>query len=234
MKYYANWKLNKTQNEMKKYFKEFNSFAIADTDELCFFVSSCLLQSACKSTKFNIGTQNIAPAVWGAYTGETSIEQALECGVNFVLVGHSERRNLFFETDEVIASKLNLLQNYEITSVLCIGEKLEELKQKNEVLSNQIDKAFSKLDKMENIIIAYEPVWAIGSGLTPKTKEIEKTIKFIKKYIEKKYKVEIEVLYGGSVNKDNIAEFKKIKNLDGFLVGGASLNAQNFYELVNA
>ena len=193
MKYYANWKLNKTQKEMKNYFKQFNSFAITDTDELCFFVSSCILQSTCKYSKYSIGIQNIAPAVWGAYTGETSIEQVIECGAKFVLVGHSERRNIFFESDDMIASKLSFLQNYDITSVLCIGEKIDEVKQKDEVLSIQIDKALTKLDKIENIIIAYEPVWAIGSGLTPKTKDIEKTIKFIKKYISKKYKIDLRL-----------------------------------------
>lgn len=234
MKYFANWKLNKTSKQTIEYFEEFNKLPHNATDEMCFFVSSPLIVSALATADFSIGAQNVATSAWGAMTGETSIEQVVDLGVDYVLIGHSERRNQFNETDVIIAEKMNLLQHYDVCAVLCVGERTEERECKVEVVSKQISMALSKCEKFDNIIIAYEPVWAIGTGLTPTCEEIQSTIDEIKHFIKTKFGVELSVLYGGSVNEKNAREFKAISNLDGFLVGGASLDPQKFSNLINA
>lgn len=234
MKFYANWKLNKTSLDTIAFFQEFNKFSLNNTDEVCIFVSSPLITTAIASSNVSIGAQNIAVKTWGALTGETSVEQIADLGCEQVLVGHSERRNQFGETDDVIAEKMSLLQNYDVKVVLCVGEKLEERENMLDIIYRQIKKALSKRTDLKNIVIAYEPVWAIGTGLTPTTKEIEDTIISIKSFINSEYGINMPVLYGGSVNLQNVKDFKSIKDLDGFLIGGASLDASNFIKLIEA
>ncbi len=231
MKYFANFKLNKTVKELQDYFQKFNKF---DTiyDEVCFFVSSPLIQSAVEFSNYNIGAQNVAEVKFGAYTGETSIEQICDLGVKYVLVGHSERRNIFGETNEIITKKIKLLESYNVFKVLCVGEKIQEREKCFEIIEQQIMSAISELDKIDKLIVAYEPVWAIGTGITPTTDDITRVVNFIKNLFSKKFNININVLYGGSVNKGNIKEFKNIDSLDGFLVGGASLNPNDFYDLI--
>lgn len=233
MIFYANWKLNKTPKDTIDFFDNFNDFITKD--KICFFVSPTLIQSAVEKSKFAIGAQNVCSAEFGAYTGETSIAQALDLGCESVLVGHSERRSKFMETDEIINKKL-LLCVPRVECVLCIGETKEQLNEKNSVLKNQLTTALQNIDNkyLHNIVIAYEPVWAIGTGLTPHSSEIESTVAFIKSSLKSKYNVDFKVLYGGSVNTNNVCEFKKISNIDGFLVGGASLDANDFKKLINA
>ena len=233
MKYYANFKINKTVENINEYFKDFNEFDVKG-NEVCFYVSPALIQTSVNATNFNIGAQNIATSKWGALTGETSIEQVVNLGAKSVLIGHSERRNIFGETDEDISSKIKLAKEYDIEIVLCVGEKLEEREHKKEVIEAQIKHALNGVSNYQNIVIAYEPVWAIGTGVTAEPKDIEEMVKFINNLLEENYKVKMPILYGGSVKASNVGSFKSISGLSGFLVGGASLNAQEFYELIKA
>lgn len=233
MIYYANWKLNKNSSDVVEYFEKFNKFNCLD--DICFFVSPPLLQTAKLHSKYKIGAQNVCYEDFGAFTGETSLSQALDFGVSSVLIGHSERRIKFFETDELLNDKLKLCSE-KIECVLCIGENIEGKARKQDILEAQLtyDLDGVKFECYPNIIIAYEPVWAIGSGVTPTADEIERTIKFIKCFLKSKYEFEFKVLYGGSVDLNNIKEFKQIPSVDGFLIGGASLDAEKFYKLINA
>lgn len=233
MIYYANWKLNKTSKEVGEFFDVFNNFTTKD--KVCFFVSSTLLDVAKGYSKYYIGAQNVCYEKFCAETGELSIAQALRLGAMSVLVGHSERRIKFAETDEVINKKLQLCAS-KIECVLCVGETLSEIAQKQEVVARQLKTALVGINPefYRNIIIAYEPVWAIGSGNTPTSKEIEETVVFIKNFLFDNYNCNFKVIYGGSVNASNVGEFKKIVNLDGFLIGGASLDARGFQVLITA
>ena len=172
MIFYANWKLNKTKKETIKFFDTFNDFIT--NEKICFFVSPTLIQTSVEKSKFSVGAQNVCSVEFGAYTGETSIAQALDFGCTSVLIGHSERRLKFMETDEIINKKI-LLCAPQVECVLCIGETKEQLNDKNVVLETQLTMALRNVDSeyLKNIIIAYEPVWAIGTGLTPHTSEIE-------------------------------------------------------------
>lgn len=233
MIFYGNWKLNKTSKEVAEFFDSFNEFETQE--KICFFVSPALIQTAVEKSYFPIGAQNVCYSNFGAYTGETSIVQALDLKCQSVLIGHSERRSKFFETDEIINKKLILCAS-QTECVLCVGETQEQLNEKYQVLEFQLLTALHGIEKqnLKNIIIAYEPVWAIGTGLTPHADEIQDTITFIKTLLKSKFDVNFKVLYGGSVNSKNVAEFRKIDNIDGFLIGGASLDAESFENLIKA
>tara|TARA_Y100000817_G_scaffold305863_1_gene290402 strand:- start:229 stop:999 length:771 start_codon:yes stop_codon:yes gene_type:complete len=188
-----------------------------------------------------IGSQNISAYENGAYTGEISVNMTKDFDCPYILIGHSERRNIFMESDALISRKLNesLKKNKKI--ILCVGEKLQEYKDNHtkRVITKQIKTAFKdsinliKRNK-KNLIIAYEPVWAIGTGKSAKDKDIEKTHALIKNLISKLIndpKSEIKILYGGSVSPKNSYEILHINNVDGALVGGASLSSKKFIEI---
>ena len=174
---------------------------------------------------YSLATQDISSFVDKTITGEVTGEQLKSMGVSFALVGHSERRKYKHEINIDFINKINnaLLNN--IGVIYCIGETLEEKEQGNTymVLEKQIREVLNNIE-IKNIIIAYEPVWAIGTSCTPTLEEIEETVTFIKTIIFDNYGVKLKVLYGGSVNDTNISDLNKIKCLDGFLVGGASLS----------
>lgn len=233
MLYYGNWKLNKIRKDVIEYFDVFNQ--LKTNENICFFVSPTLIQTAVEKSNFSIGAQNVCVAEHGAFTGETSISQILDLKCKSVLIGHSERRSKFFENDGVVSKKIALCSP-SVECVLCVGETREQLSEKYNVLEQQLYTALQDVERqyLKNIIIAYEPVWAIGTGLTPCASEIQESINFIKSRLKSKYEANFKVLYGGSVNSANIVEFKKIKNIDGFLIGGASLDAKNFMEIIKA
>ena len=189
------------------------------------------------STNIWVGAQNVSEYTSGAYTGEISAGMLAESNVKFCLVGHSERRHIFNETNEQTNTKINRLLQNNITPLLCIGETLEQFEQNQtlDILAEQIQSAFNGLTSQDisQIILAYEPVWAIGTGKTPTIQDIEKTITFIKDYIKTNYNIALPVLYGGSVNVANSTEILAIPCVDGALIGGASLNAQSFVDIAN-
>ncbi|MGI6324968.1 MAG: triose-phosphate isomerase [Bacilli bacterium] len=189
-----------------------------------------------KNKDYKLGAQNCYYLDKGSYTGEVSPLQLKTIGVSYIIVGHSERRIYFKENNELINDKLKAILKHNIKPILCIGETMEErlLHKTFIVLKKQLNEALKDIesDMLTDIVIAYEPVWAIGSGKTPTSQEIAEVINYIKDLIKKEYKIDnIIVLYGGSVNLKNI---KAITNIaDGVLIGSASVDADNFINMIN-
>lgn len=185
--------------------------------------------------KFSVGSQNVCSNLDGGYTGEISASQLASIGVEYTIVGHSERRLNLNESDIDINKKIKSSLSSELKVILCIGETLEEfnLLKKDSVLKRQIRNALFDIKDLSNVIIAYEPVWSIGTNKLPKIEEIISTVNYIKKLIFSLYKQNIKVLYGGSINEKNILELNKIEELDGFLIGSASINPTQFIEIIN-
>jgi triosephosphate isomerase len=192
-----------------------------------------------KDTAIKCGVQNVYPADSGAVTGEISVPMLPDLGVEYVLVGHSERRHIFGETSEMTNEKIKAVLKGGLIPVFCVGETLEEREsgRTNEVLKEQISKGFSGLDKneAERLIIAYEPVWAIGTGVVATPEQAEDTMKFVRDLVSSLYdndlSEEIRILYGGSIKPDNFEPLIAMENIDGGLVGGASL-LESFVQLV--
>lgn len=185
-----------------------------------------------KQNTFQIGAQDVSYMGDGAHTGEISAEQLKSYGVNYCIVGHSERRKEQNETSEKINQKIKELLKRNIIPILCIGETLEERQDKKvqEVLEREITTAFKDLSTkdVEKIIIAYEPIWSIGTGLIPNNDQIDLTIAPIKRMFPA-----TKILYGGSANEENIDVLKKCKEIDGFLLGGLSLKVNNLKIFLN-
>lgn len=205
------------------------------------FSSLFLVSRIIKDSQIKFGSQDVAHKSLGAYTGEVSLESLKQLNCKYILIGHSERRQYFADTVLVADKLFNVIKNSKINPILCIGENLTERKKgiTYKILDKQLEEAFSKLKPKDlenrNIIVAYEPVWAIGTGLVAETKDIilaHKKIKekFSKMFSGKKIK-EVKVLYGGSVNVDNFLNLQNLKEVDGLLIGGASLKAGDFLDI---
>ena len=185
-----------------------------------------------ENEQITLGAQNISHLTDTASTGEINAQMLEESGAKFVFVGHSERRKLG-ETEEIINEKMKIINTSTLCPILCIGEdiKTKENSKTAEFIENQLETALTGIEKIENLIIAYEPVWSIGTGKTPTDNEIIEIANIIRKTIQQLTKVEnLYVLYGGSINGSNIKDFLKIKELDGVLVGGYSLKTHEFCE----
>jgi len=183
---------------------------------------------------YRVGLQDVHFESTGPYTGEVSPLQAKSMGISCALVGHSERKKFFKDTDTIINKKvLESLANG-ISVILCVGETSEErdMLKTDRVLKKQINHALRYVKNFGQIMIAYEPVWAIGTKVIPKNSEIEKTVQYIKDLVKKEYDADIKVLYGGSVDDKNIHEINKIKNLNGVLVGNAATDAEKFLHII--
>ena len=182
---------------------------------------------------YSIGSQDISSFMDKTITGEVTGEQLKSLGVEYVIVGHSERREYRHEINIDFINKINNAMENDIKVIYCIGETLKDKEDGNTymVLEKQISEVLNNVE-VKNIIIAYEPVWAIGIGRVPQEKEIRDNIEFIKDIIEEKYDTRLDVLYGGSVNKDNIASINEIKCVDGFLVGGASTSIDSLESML--
>ena len=180
------------------------------------------------------GAQDCSQFDIGAYTGEVSADMIKEMGCKYVLLGHSERRKNNHENNKVLRKKLTLVNNASIKTIFCVGEELIAYNNKNskETIRKQLSNVFPEEFDFKKLVIAYEPVWAIGKNKTPKMHEIESISNFIKKLFSKKYAVSnIPILYGGSVNTSNSRDIFFLKNIDGALVGGASLKASEFIKI---
>lgn len=184
---------------------------------------------------FEVGSQNVCGYENGGYTGEISAKQLASIGVKYTIVGHSERRINLGETDIDINKKIKSSLRSKLKVILCIGETLEELNmlKKDIVLKKQIRNALYDIENLSNVYIAYEPIWSIGTNKIPKIEEIEKTILYIKQLVFDMFNKDIKVLYGGSINEKNISKLNKIDILDGFLIGSASINPNQFIEIIN-
>ncbi len=236
MKYvFGNWKMNGSFDDIKKFKKEFFSLKLPKNTKFGIAVPFVYLQKMNEifSKKCEIGVQNVGFADFGEFTGEISAKMLEDTKAKFCLVGHSERRHKFGETNEVVNQKLLSLQKTKTKAILCVGETKEEFEQKKtkKVLKTQLEKCLKNVG-VKNLIVAYEPVWAIGTGLTPTAKIVEDTILYVKKVLNQIFgENEILVLYGGSVKPENANALLKSKAVDGALVGGASLDAKKFVEI---
>lgn len=243
----GNWKMNMTSSEVAPYLEVFrqetepvNNVDIAIIPPFTALAKASEILGG--SQKIRLGAQNMSPEAKGAYTGEISAAMLRDLFVRYVLVGHSERRRLFGETDELVHRKVVTALNSELRPILCIGETLEERQagQEKAILEAQLEGALKALtqEQLEEIIIAYEPVWAIGTGLTATPAQAQEAHQFIRDYLKTSAGVEIadktRILYGGSVTADNARELLSEPDIDGALVGGASLDPRSFAEIVAA
>ncbi len=241
----ANFKMNKTESETKDYLINFLSKFEDDKADLILAVPFTSISTArymLSGRNISLSAQNICEDDKIGCTGEISGKMLADSGVRYVIVGHSERRNRFKENSKMINNKIkNALKN-RLTAILCVGESLVDKNTMNTLstLKNQIEEALKGLyeNELENIIIAYEPVWAIGSGKTPTEKEIELAVKAIRKVISddfsQKASEQIKIVYGGSINPKNINKFKDIEELSGVLLGGACLDSNIFMQIINS
>ena len=188
-----------------------------------------------KKTKINIGAQNCHfENNFGSFTGSVNANMIRNVGSKFVIIGHSENR-IAGDTNNSINLKIKSAIKANLKVIFCFGETLKEKRNKmtHRVLNYQIKKGLNKIRKIKNIFFAYEPVWSIGTGIIPRINELDKQIKEIKKIIKKNYKDKNpKILYGGSVNSQNVVTLKKISSIKGFLIGGASLNSKNFIDII--
>jgi triosephosphate isomerase len=237
--YAANWKLNKSPVDAKRFVKELLALSpIPEKDVILFpqALAGAALSEALQGTKVSWGLQNSFSSASGAFTGENSLQVAKDMGAQYVLVGHSERRSLFKETNEALALKIQHAQNLGITPIYCIGETLEE-RQKNQtrsVLIEQVHRGLHLAVKDLPLIIAYEPVWAIGTGQVATREQVLETHAWIQEILLDYGFPALPLLYGGSVKPENAAELKKIKHVDGFLIGGAGLEASSLVGIIAA
>ena len=238
----GNWKMNKNPQETKEFFEEFNKFSAPENVQCFFFVSAVNAVSASESLKnspYGWGPQNIFPAASGAFTGETSPKIMADLGAQYVLIGHSERRKLFFESDEQTNVKLHSANEFGLIPVLCVGESLEERNEGStlDVLNRQLVSALSNFKPKKELHIAYEPVWAIGTGEVATTEQVSEAHQFIRKFLKEKFpetQASIKILYGGSVKPENAGELSQADEVGGFLVGGASLKVDSFSDIIKA
>lgn len=240
----ANFKMNKTDSEVEEYLDTFLPLVKEKCVKVVLGVPYTSLKTAVKKAKSSnviIAAQNMCEAEKGAYTGEVSADMIKGVGAQAVILGHSERRSLFNETDELVNKKILRALKAGLVSVFCVGETLYERKNQltEEVLQKQITNGLKSIyaNELKNIIIAYEPVWAIGTGVTPMDVEIIETLKLIRRILTSMYDEKIAqsvvLTYGGSVNEVNCKEISKLEGVDGALVGGASLDVSKFAKIVD-
>lgn len=232
--------MNKTSSEALEFASEINKFEFNKVDVLL-APSFVTLESLRKNLKdeIKVAGQNVSQFDDGAYTGEVSTSMLKDIGVDDVIIGHSERREKFLESDEIINAKVKKALEYDLSVILCLGESLEIKEEGREVdfvrveLLNSLD----GVEKIEKVTIAYEPIWAIGTGKTCSSEDAEKMCREIRNIIDEKYgevSQKTRILYGGSVKPSNAGEILSKENIDGVLVGGASLNASDFIEIIKA
>ncbi|WP_036452962.1 triose-phosphate isomerase [Mycoplasma buteonis] len=233
----GNWKMNKTFSETQSFLKDFAELYKTQKDKVVKGVKFAIAApfanlAAFKSSKYKalqLAAQNMSNKEAGAYTGETSPKMLLDLNVKYVILGHSERRMYYGETDQFIYEKAKLAIENGITPVICVGETLEQYEagKTKEVVKAQLQESVKDLD-LSKIIVAYEPIWAIGTGKVATPEIAQDVCEFIHKSTSKK----LVVQYGGSVSPKNIEELANQKDIDGFLVGGASLEADSFIKLL--
>ena len=236
----ANWKMNghlSSLKQIKKVISLSSTNLFKRKVKIIYCPPFTLLSSFVDKTlnsKIKIGAQDCHYVEnYGSYTGEISPNQIKKLGVKYVIIGHSEKR-FSGDTDFIINKKVKSALNQNLNIILCIGETFKQKKEKKTkiILSNQIKKSLKNIKNLKNIIIAYEPVWSIGSGKIPSIKELNSTLSHIKNIIIKKFKYrKISLLYGGSVNPENIKHLMKTNNINGFLVGGSSQIQKKFIDI---
>ena len=228
MIYAANFKTNHTRQSTREYLGRLQPQLIKKnpSDKIYIFPPLTALDEY-ESADFTIGVQNAYPVENGAFTGEVGTEQLAEFNINTILIGHSERRDTLGESQEEVARKFAFFKEQGFEIIYCIGESLEVREQGIKAVMEHLISQFEGIDtNYENFVVAYEPIWAIGTGRTASVDEITETHNALKKVVDK------PLLYGGSVKGANIKEIASVENVNGVLVGGASLKTETFLELV--
>ena len=239
----GNWKMNKTPKEALELIEMLKSKVDTDKADVVFcvpYIDLIPASDALKGTNISLGAQNMFYEENGAYTGEISPSMLKEVGVKYVIIGHSERRSYFAETDEMINKKIKKALEHDLIPILCVGESLDQREEGIfiEFIRTQIKKAFLGIssEQAKKVVIAYEPIWAIGTGKTASNEQAEEICYVIRQAISEIYSKEvadvIRIQYGGSVNEKNAADLFAMPNIDGGLVGGASLKV-DFEKIVN-
>ncbi|WP_370398134.1 triose-phosphate isomerase [Tenacibaculum dicentrarchi] len=244
----GNWKMNVNLDETKKLIKQINKGikeGVSDDTRVIIAPSFVNLNTAvkkAKKTKIEVAAQNMYFAKSGAFTGEISADMLTSLGLNLVVLGHSERREYFGETVAILAKKVTAALENNLEIIFCFGEVLEDRKAENhfKVVENQLKNSLFHLNKADfsNIILAYEPVWAIGTGETASAEQAQEMHAFVRATIAKQYgdaiANDISILYGGSVKPENAAEIFSKTDVDGGLIGGAALKAADFVTIIKA
>ncbi|SFH52604.1 triosephosphate isomerase [Tindallia magadiensis] len=240
----GNWKMNMNHESGKDLVRKIsNKVSASDTEVVvcCPFPMLLEIGKCLSDSSIMLGAQNMHWENSGAFTGEISADMLLELGVKYVIIGHSERRQIFLETNHMINLKVKKALERQIVPILCVGELLNEreTQQTERVLRDQLENSLVNITTQEasKIVIAYEPVWAIGTGKTATPEQAAETIGFIRGWLKEKYgetlSEKVRILYGGSVKPDNISEIMESPNIDGALVGGASLNDEDFINIIH-
>jgi triosephosphate isomerase len=232
----GNWKMYKTQSEASEFLQRFLS-ELENTSEdrevlLCApFTALGIISKSLHGSRVQLGAQNVHWEDEGAYTGEIAAPMLTEIGVRYVIVGHSERRQYFGETDETVNKRLLAAQRHGLTPILCVGETKQQRDagETEQLIATQLKKDLVDVDQ-QNLIIAYEPIWAIGTGDTCEVSEANRIIGIIRSQLKV---ADVPIQYGGSVKPNNIDEIMAQPEIDGVLVGGASLEADSFGRIVN-
>ena len=234
----ANWKMYKTPQEGVSFVSEMSNLLLEKEKPTIIFCPSFTslfhINENLSDAGIELGSQNVYFEPEGAFTGETSVRMLKDCGVRYVIIGHSERRHLFNENNTSLNKKLHAVLDNDLMPIFCIGETLNDRNAgyTQTILKEQLTKGLDgvKSQLIDRIVIAYEPVWAIGTGLTPTIEEIDETHRFIRDHNDKfnKYKI----LYGGSVKASNAREITDLASVDGALIGGASLKSEEFTKII--
>jgi triosephosphate isomerase len=241
----GNWKMNNNQFQTKELLNNIKSFEILNDVRVMVAPSFTQLSQSkelLSNTSISVVAQNINAAISGAYTGEVSADMLKGIGVTTTLIGHSERRSIFYETDRIIKEKVKAALAADMEVIFCFGEQLADRKSNNHfrVVASQLEAALFDLPETlwNRIILAYEPVWAIGTGETATPEQAQEMHKYIRNLIEENYNQiiaeNVAILYGGSVKPNNAKEIFSGKDVDGGLIGGASLKAADFIEIVSS
>ncbi|TCS95722.1 triose-phosphate isomerase [Hazenella coriacea] len=239
----GNWKMHKSVAASKEFVSTLKGMEWPKTVEtvICApFLALPELVKDTEGTQIRIGAQNVHWESQGAFTGEVSVGMLKASGIQYVIIGHSERRTYFAETDEMVNKKVKATLAGGLTPIVCVGEGLEEREsgQTKEVVQHQVKAGLDTLssEEMKQVIIAYEPIWAIGTGKASTAEDAEEVISFIRKTVadlfDQQVANEVRIQYGGSVKPENIRTYLAQPNIDGALVGGASLDPQSFFQLL--
>ncbi len=235
----ANWKLFKSPKETREFLVHWGEVFQASENEVIFFPSAISLEAASLAIQnlkvkyaLHFGMQNSYFQAQGAFTGENSAAMLQQLGGKYVLIGHSERRQLFAEKNELLANKVNYTHSLGLVPMLCVGETLEEREsgKTKDILRVQLTEGLLKADKLKPLVVAYEPVWAIGTGKVATSEQVQETHKDVFEILQS-LGFTAPILYGGSVKPDNAAALIRIPHVDGFLVGGASLEVASFQKI---
>jgi len=227
MIYAANFKTNHTRATTKEYIAKLNALVANSSEDIYIFPPATALDSY--ESVATIGAQNTHYTQNGAFTGEIGLEQLDEFGIKTILIGHSERREHFGETQDIVAKKFEFFKQNGFEIIYCIGESLDVREQGFDAVVSHLKSQFDGIDtSYDKLIVAYEPIWAIGTGRSATIEEIDSTHKALKNIVNK------PLLYGGSVKPNNVKEIVSIDNVDGVLVGSASLDVESFASMILA